>query len=276
MTDRIRVAIVDDEHLARERLRRLIAQEEDLEVAGIAADGDAAIQLVIDEAPDLVFLDVQMPGRDGFSVVDALLERIPAAEMPLIVFITAFDQHALRAFEAQALDYLVKPFDDERFAALLERVRRLVRQARVEAATGRLRALLDGETRPREAQDEMPTAAPSQAEGRLEHLVLRSGSRSRVVKSESVDWIGADGVYARVHISGASYLLRVAMHELETRLDQRRFVRIHRSTIVNLDRVRELHEIDRGEYAVLLADGTKLKLSRNRRANLESRLGQRL
>jgi two-component system, LytTR family, response regulator len=246
----------------------------------MCADGNSAVEAVLDEPPDVLFLDVAMPGRDGFAVVEALLEHLPPETFPLIVFVTAFDQHALRAFEAQALDYLVKPFDDDRFATLLDRVRRLVRQSRVEAVTGQLRRLLGerGASTSVASSDEdgVKTALPGGGDGVLDHLVLRTGKRSRIVRTEEVDWIGADGVYARIHVGGSSYLIRMPMHELETRLDARRFVRIHRSAIVNIDRVRELHEIDRGEYAVILSDGTKLKLSRSRRAQFESRLGQSL
>jgi len=278
MSETIRVIVVDDEHLARERLRRLIAVEPDMRIVGMCPDGDSAVEMVLDDPPDLLFLDVAMPGRDGFGVVEALLAHMPAESIPLIVFVTAFDQHALRAFEAQALDYLVKPFDDERFATLLDRVRRLVRQSRVEAVTGQLRRLLGerGVVAPMPDDDTTETASPGGADGALDHLVLRTGKRSKIVRTETVDWIGADGVYARIHLAGSSYLIRMPMHELETRLDPRRFVRIHRSAIVNIDRVRELHEIDRGEYAVMLEDGTKLKLSRSRKAAFESRLGQSL
>ena len=283
MNETIRAIVVDDEHLARERLRRLLDAEADISITAMCADGDSAVDAVLDEPPDLLFLDVAMPGRDGFAVVEALLEHLPPESIPLIVFVTAFDQHALRAFEAQALDYLVKPFDDDRFATLLDRVRRLVRQSRVEAVTGQLRRLLgersasaSGAPGSSSDDDGVKTALPGGGDGVLDHLVLRTGKRSKIVRTEEVDWIGADGVYARIHVGGSSYLIRMPMHELETRLDSRRFVRIHRSAIVNMDRVRELHEIDRGEYAVLLADGTKLKLSRSRRAQFESRLGQSL
>ena len=272
----IRVVIADDEQLARERLRRLVDAENDLEVSAICADGDAAVKAVLANPPDLLFLDVQMPGRDGFGVVEALLPAIPAERMPLVVFVTAYDQHALRAFEAHAVDYLVKPFDDERFAAMLEHVRRRVRQSRVEVTTGRLRALLGRAESESDSDSILETAAGEKADGPLIHLVLRTGNRSKLIRTEHVDWISADGVYARVHVEGASYLIRTPMHELETRLDATRFVRIHRSTIVNIDRVREVHTIDRGEYAVVLENGTKLKLGRSRKAQLESKLGQSL
>ena len=263
----LRVAIVDDEPLARERLRRLLEAEEDLEIVATCRDGDAAVEEIVATRPALVFLDVQMPGRDGFGVVEALLDQLEA--MPLVVFVTAYDEHAVRAFEAQALDYLVKPFDDERFAATMQRARRRLRQERLDAASGQLRALLDAA-----APKEDATAV---AEGeRLDRIALKVRDRTRFVRAEEVDWIEADGVYARLHLGKQSFLLRVAMHELERRLDPRRFVRIHRSTIVNLDRVREVQELFRGELELLLQDGTRLKLSRSRKAQLEKLLGQRL
>lgn len=281
MTGSIRVVIVDDEALARERLRRLLATESDVEIVGHCATGDAAVETILGERPDLVFLDVQMPTRDGFAVVDALLEALTSERMPLMVFVTAYDQHALRAFEAQALDYLVKPFEDERFAAVLARARRRVRQERLEGIGDRLRDLLSvvgpagvSAAAQQGVAQEILVADPGG--GRLEHLVLRSGKRSRIVRVEEVDWIGADGVYARIFVGRMSHLLRMAMHELEVRLDPRRFVRIHRSTIVNVDRVHEVHEEDRGQFAVVLQDGTRLKLSRSRRAQFEAVLGQSL
>jgi two-component system LytT family response regulator len=259
----MRVAIVDDERLARERLRRLLEAEEQAEVVAEAGDGDSAIEGIIRTTPDLVFLDVQMPGCDGFAVVEALLEKMERP--PLVVFVTAYDEHAIRAFEAQALDYLVKPFDDDRFAATMDRARRRLRQENLEAATAHLRALLDGSV-----------ATPEDSGERLERFALKVRDRTRFVRAESVDWIEADGVYARLHIAKESYLIRIPMHDLERRLDPRRFVRIHRSTIVNLDRVAEVQELFRGELALLLENGTRLKLSRSRKVQLEKLLGQRL
>ncbi len=276
MSAMIRVAIVDDERLARERLRRLAQAEPDLEVALVCRDGDEAVQGIVEERPELVFLDVQMPGRDGFGVVEALLERLGSESLPTVVFVTAYQEHAVRAFEAQALDYLVKPFDDERFAATLARVRRRIGQERLGAAAAQFRAVL-GLARGGEGAADPPSSACAEAPaGRLDRIVLRTGDRVRLVAAETVDWIEADGVYARLHLGEQSYLIRTAMHELEARLDGRRFARIHRSYIVNLDRVKELRELHRGEYEVVLADGTRLKLSRSRKSHLERQLGQSL
>ena len=278
MSTPIRVAIVDDERLARERLRRLAEAEPDLEVALVCRDGDEAVQGIVEERPELVFLDVQMPGRDGFGVVEALLERLGAEQLPVVVFVTAYQEHALRAFEAQALDYLVKPFDDERFAATLARARRRIGQERLGAAAAQFRAVLGLARGGEGAGDPAPlaSASPEAPAGRLDRIVLKTGDRVRLVPAETVDWIEADGVYARLHLGTQSYLIRTAMHELEARLDGRRFARIHRGSIVNLDRVRELRELHRGEWEVVLADDTRLKLSRSRKTHLERQLGQSL
>jgi two-component system LytT family response regulator len=279
MSQPIRVAIVDDERLARERLRRLREgqpPQPDLEVALECRDGDEAIRAIVEERPELVFLDLQMPGRDGFGVVDGLLELLGAEQLPLIVFVTAYQEHALRAFEAHALDYLVKPFDDERFAATLGRVRRRLGQERLGAAAAQLRSAL-GLARGGDVPVDVPASASAEgAAGRLDRIVLKTGDRVRLVAAETVDWVEADGVYARLHIGAQPYLIRMAMHELERRLDPARFARIHRGAIVNLDRVRELRELHRGEFEVVMADGRRLKLSRTRKAHLERLLGQSL
>jgi two-component system, LytTR family, response regulator len=267
----IRVAIVDDERLARERLKRLAGRVPDLEVTQVCHDGESAVEAITQDPPDVVFLDVQIPGGDGFAVARALRERLQPGEMPLVVFVTAYDAHALRAFEAQALDYLVKPFDDDRFLEMLTRVRQRVRERRLGAATEQLRSLLGADPG---AVTAPPALGPDT--GRLDRIVVRAGERTRLIPAETVDWVEADGVYARIHAAKEQFLIRVPMHEMEARLDPRRFVRIHRSTIVNLDRVAELRELWRGEYAVVLHDGTRLKLSRSRKSQLEALLGQSL
>ena len=274
---KLRVGIVDDERLARERIRQLLETAGDAEIVFTCHEGASAVQVVLDDRPDLLFLDVQMPGKDGFEVARALLETLGDAEMPVVVFVTTYEEHALRAFEARALDYLVKPFDDERFMGMLERARTRVRQQKLEAAAGQLRSLLasTSQTASGPEQSEL-SATPESANGRLDRIVLRAGERVRIVKAESVDWIEAESVYARLHIGKESWLIRMPMHELESRLDPRRFARIHRSTIVNLDRVKELREQFRGDFIVVLNDGLELKLSRSRKAHLEEMLGQSL
>jgi two-component system LytT family response regulator len=267
----IEVVIVDDEPLARERLHRLLSAEGDTHVAAVCSSGDDAVKQIVAHKPGLVFLDVQMPGLDGFEVVAALMKVIDTEEMPAIVFVTAYDSYAIRAFDARAIDYLVKPFDDERFQETLDRVRRQIHQGRLGSLATKLRELLVSAPAPAEE-----TASAEGTGGRLDRIVLKTGTRARIIRAEEVDWIAADGVYARLHFDGSSALIRTPLHELETRLDPARFVRVHRSTIVNLDRVRELREVDRGEYYLVLNDSTRVRLSRSRRAHLEAMLGQRL
>jgi two-component system LytT family response regulator len=233
--DTIRVVIADDEHLACERLSRLLAQESGIQVVGVAHGGEEAARMIVESRPALAFLDVKMPGLDGFGVVESLLASLSPDEMPIIVFITAYNEFAIKAFEARALDYLVKPFEDERFAETLNRVRSSVRKERLGALTDKLRDLLaPGSPIDRDHEE---ASASEDAAGRLDRIVLKTGNRARIIKAEDVDWIAADGVYARIHFDGTSALLRTPLNELETRLDPRRFVRIHRSSIVNLDRV---------------------------------------
>ncbi|KAB2968155.1 MAG: response regulator transcription factor [Thermoanaerobaculia bacterium] len=254
MKDRLRVLIVDDETLARSRLRRLLDGEEGVEIAGEAASAEEARRLVASERPDLLFLDVQMPGEDGFE----LLESLPAESAPAVIFVTAFDQHALRAFEVHALDYLLKPFDRERLRLSLERAREaLARRAPGELGE-QLRMMLQ------ELRGEQQ---------HLNRLVIRSVGRIVFVAASEVDWIEAAGNYVRLHIGKDSHLLRETMSSLETRLDPRVFARIHRSTIVNIERIRELQHIFHGDYAVLLRDGTKLTLSRGYREQFERLVG---
>lgn len=264
-SEQIDVVIVDDEELARDRIKRLLELEPDMRVIAACNDGEDAVRVILERRPALLFLDVQMPGLDGFEVVEALTNALNAEEMPSIVFVTAHDRHAIKAFEARALDYLVKPFDDERFAETLIRARRQVRQGRLGSLAEKMRDLLVSEA-----------TAPDDSPGRLDRIVLRNGARARIIRAEEIDWIAADGVYARLRFQNTSALIRTPLNELESRLDPARFVRVHRSTIVNLDRIRELREVDRGEFEIVLEDGTKLKLSRSRRAHLESLLGQRL
>ncbi len=250
---RIRALIVDDEPYARERVRRLLGDDLDIEVVGESPDGFRAVEQIRELAPDLIFLDVVMPGKDGFEVLDEL-----GAPAPAIIFLTAFDRFAVRAFDACALDYLLKPFDEERFA-------RAVRRAE-QALAGR------------GADDEGSVLARPlrTSDGPLLRLVVRTNGRIRFVKTADVTWIGAEGNYACVHAGTESYLVREALSALEAQLDPQRFVRIHRATIVNLDRVRELEPLFNGQHAVLLDDGTRVTMSRRYRAHVERVLGRPL
>lgn len=229
----MKVVIVDDEPLARTAIRLLVQEDPELTVAGECSGVDAA-ELIGRVKPDILFLDIQMPEVDGFDV----LERIGLNAVPAIVFVTAYDQYALRAFEVHALDYLVKPFDDRRFFAALLRAKDLARKPRI---------------------------LPSR-------FVVRSREKIVFIKASEIDWIEAADYYVSIHAGGRSHLLRKTMAEIESELDPERFVRVHRSAIVNLDRVKEMHPLFRGDSVLVLQDGTQLRLSRARREEFERRL----
>ncbi|HET8656661.1 MAG TPA: LytTR family transcriptional regulator DNA-binding domain-containing protein [Longimicrobiaceae bacterium] len=260
MSTPIRALVVDDEPLARRRILDLLEQEPDVTVLGECADGEEAVERIAAEQPDVVFLDVQMPEMTGFDVVEA----IGSDAMPAVVFVTAYDEYALRAFDAHALDYLMKPFHRARFGRAMERVREQVSARRGgghdEMAGEHLRRLLD-ELRPRRY---------------ARRLVVRIGSRILFVNSADVDWIDADGNYARLHVGAHTYLLRETMSHLEERLDPERFLRIHRSTIVNLERIREVQPLFKGNYVVILQDGTRLSTTRGYRERLQALIDGRV
>jgi len=241
--------IVDDEAPARRRIRDLLKAEPDFSVLGEARDGLEAVEAIDKLRPQIVFLDIQMPGMDGFEVARSL----PADHLPLLVFVTAYDQFALAAFDVCALDYLVKPFDAGRFRKTLDRLRQTLREPSADLATGLQRLL-------RKLDEERPPA---------ERFLVKSRGRILFVRCEEIDWIEAAGNYTELHAGDNAYLLRETLETLENRLDPRRFVRIHRSRIVNVDRVREIVAWDHGDYCVLLQNGVRLRLSRRYKANLE-------
>jgi two-component system, LytTR family, response regulator len=247
--ERIRVLIVDDEPPARSKLRRFLAGEPEVEVVGEAESGADAVAAIEALRPDLVFLDVQMPGLDGFGV----LAELAGEALPGVVFVTAFDEYALRAFEVNAVDYVLKPFDAERFRSALARAKERLRQAGAAELDRRLRAVL--------AQVRPPPEY-------LERLLVRSGERAFFLELSEVSWIAAEQNYVRLHAAGTSHLVRGTLAALEERLDPRRFLRIHRSTIVNAAHVRELRPWSHGDYRVVLRDGTELTLSRRYRDRL--------
>jgi two-component system LytT family response regulator len=259
----IRVVIVDDEPPARQNLRVLLGRLPDVEIVAEAGSGTRAIQAIEEHDPDLVFLDVQMPEMDGFDVIDA----IGPERMPITVFVTAYDRYALRAFEVRALDYLLKPYDDKRFAATMERVRERIR-TRAEGDFGRRMLELMEERRAG------VVAAPPT--GALRHLTVRGADSVRLLKVDDVVRFEAAGDYVRAWVAGGSHLIDDAMKELEERLDPSRFVRIHRSHIVRVGAIRELQPFLHGDWIVVLEDGTKLRLSRTRRPALERALGRDL
>ena len=249
--NRIRVVIVDDEPLARRGIRQLLAAHEDVEVAGEARDGPEAVRLLRALAPDLVFLDVQMPELDGFGV----LRRLDPGQLPAVIFVTAFDTFAVRAFELHALDYLVKPLHEARFHQALARARERLRSREAVELARRLSRLL-------ESGAEEDAALPPEPARRL---VIATGGADLVLDLAEIEWIEADDYYAAVHARGRRHLIRESLASLEGRLTRGRFVRVHRSAIVNLAQVREVRSRPGEDPAVVLHDGTRLPLSRRRR-----------
>ncbi len=260
----VRVAIVDDEPAARRGLRLLLERDAGIEIVGEAASGNEAVELIRRERPEVAFLDLQMPEGDGFDV----LQRIGPGEMPAVVFVTAYDEHALRAFEVNAVDYLLKPYDDARFAAALQRAKDEVRRRQVETVNARLVQLLDFLQR---------TAPGGPVEDKAaDRIMVKSSGEIFFLKVNEIDWIEAEGDYMKFHVGGRSHLMRDTMARLEARLDPKQFVRIHRSTIVNIDRLQKLSPSFAGEYVVILRDGTKLRLSRGFHERIAALLKQAL
>jgi two-component system LytT family response regulator len=235
--------IIDDEQLARDELAYLLKNIGDVEVVAQGKNGLEAVNLIREHNPDLVFLDVQMPGMDGFEVV----ENLDPSRMPAIVFVTAYDGHALRAFEINALDFLLKPFDQTRFEKALERARGQVNRDRSSLIDARLVSLLEGLHEERKYP---------------ERLIVKSGGRVFFVRTEDIDWVEASGNYVKIHAKGEAHLIRESMKNMEAKLDAKTFVRIHRSAIVNIDRIKELEPWFHGEYVVIMRDGTRLTASR--------------
>ena len=246
----LRAIIVDNERIARTRLRRLLGKERDVEIVAECADGAAAVAAAREHAPDLLLLDVQMPGMDGFEVLGELgPERAPA-----VVFITAFDQHAVRAFEEHALDYLLKPVSPARFAKMIARVRERLGKAHGQTLPDPLRDFLA----------ERKAARPAR-------ILVRSGERTVFVSPEEIDWIEAAGNYAVLHLGRQTHILRETMSALESQLPADSFLRASRSAILNLRRVRELQSVGPGEHVAILLDGSRVTITRSLR-EVEERL----
>jgi two-component system, LytTR family, response regulator len=254
---KIRTIIVDDEALGRERIRTLLASDPEIEIVGECADGKQAISAVENTKPDLIFLDVQMPEVDGFGVIEAIAGG--SVQMPAVIFVTAHDQYAVRAFEVYALDYLLKSFDRERFQTALSRAKEQLRHSRGSNWNERIAGLLDDLQSRRKY---------------LTRLVVRSGGRIFFLRVDEINWMEAADNYVRIHVGRESHLIRETLHALETSLDPAKFARIHRSTLVNVDRIRELKPLFHGDYLVTLIDGTELTLSRSFRQNLTGPFGQ--
>jgi two-component system LytT family response regulator len=242
----IRTLIIDDEPLARERIRSLLQAEQDIEIVAECASGPEAVAAIRKHSPDLIFLDVQMPGMSGFEVLRAL----DSEKLPLVIFVTAYDQHALKAFEVNALDYLLKPFKPVRFQGTLERARQTLANRQAGAVSKNLLELL--------AQ-----AKPERE--RLARLAVRTGERVLFVKTEHIDYIEAAGNYVVVHAGKENHVVRDTLTALEEKLDPRQFLRISRSTVVNIDQIKELQPLFKGEHVVILHNGKQLPMTRGLR-----------
>ena len=250
---KIRALIVDDEPLARRRIKSLLAHDQSFEVIGECSDGYKAVTSISELNPDLVFLDVQMPAMDGFEVI----KTISAEQMPTVIFVTAYDQYALKAFEVNALDYLLKPFDRRRFQKTLERAKAMIRGLKNGNVNNQLLSLLDDLRREQNIPD---------------RFIIKSGGRVVFLRVEEIDWMSTVGNYVRLQVGRDSHLMRETMTGMESKLDPVSFMRIHRSTIVNLDRVKEVQPWAKGEYVVIMRDGTRLIMSRRYRERLNERL----
>lgn len=250
----MRVLIVDDEPLARERVRRHLRDEPGVEIVGEAGNGREAVAAIEEQKPDLVFLDVQMPEMNGFDVLEALNEN----KIPAIVFTTAYDKYAIQAFEFHALDYLLKPFTRERF-------RRAVRHAREQLENARQSGSIDERL--------VSLLENLKAKKYLERIVVKSSGRVFFIKTDEIDWIEAAGNYLKLHVGRDAHLIRETMQSIEAKLDPEKFFRIHRSALVQIDRIKELHPLFGGDYAVILRNGTELTLSRNYRERLPELFG---
>jgi two-component system LytT family response regulator len=251
---RIRTLIVDDEPLARRRLRAFLRPEADMEIVGECGNGEQAVEAIRAMRPQLVFLDVQMPGMDGFAVLQALEPRL----MPMVVFVTAHDQYAVQAFEKRAIDYLLKPFSKRRFEDAVSRARE-----RIEGPD-------EGDLKERMARLLRTVAGPKT------HLVVKTSTHSVLLQTIRIEWLEAEGDYVRVHAGREVYLTRQTMNRIESQLGAGRFVRVHRSAIVNVEFIKEIHSLPGGDHVITLRDLTQVTLSRTYRERLEHALGQKL
>ena len=270
----LRVLIVDDEPLARQRIADMLASQKDVEIVGEAEDGDTAVEAIGRLRPDLVFLDVQMPKKTGLDVVRA----VGVETMPLTIFVTAYDKHALEAFEVAAADYLVKPFDDDRFEQAFARARRMIELKQMDRLRGQLLSVLQGEgvgmggwEGERRRDPTLPPSHPPTPY--LERIPVEMRGKVRVVPTNEIDFILASGPYAELYSGDRKYVIREAMQNLEDKLDPDVFIRTHRSVIVRIDLIETLHKGAGGDYDVQLKSGRRLRVSRSRIEALEKKLG---
>jgi two-component system LytT family response regulator len=273
--NRIRVIVVDDEPLARSGLIKLCSTDPELELVGECSDGRAAVAAIEQVEPDLVLLDIQMPEMDGFEVLHA----VGADSMPHVIFVTAYDQFAVRAFEVHALDYLLKPFDDERFFDAIGRAKQAIREADPRSLKARIVELLaeaglQDVEQPERTGRNRTSSRP--AGDYLSRIAVREPGRTVLVRVDEIEWIEAANYCAKLHTRSKVHIIRESLKALETQLEPTRFFRVSRSAIVNLDRIQEIQPFARGSQMLVLKDGTRVTLTRNRREALERLLGQAL
>lgn len=267
---KIRVLIVDDEPLARAGVETMLAADPEVEVVGLCADGQSALAAIRAQKPDLLFLDVQMPKRDGFEV----LAELKAAERPRVIFVTAYDQYAIRAFDYYAVDYLLKPFQDARFVAALARAKGELQRAATDDLGRRVDQLLGEVTSlTRDLRPAVPETRP--AAERPEPFVVKAGGDLHFLKKHEIVWIEAQGDFVKVQTTGSSRLVRETLQDIQLKLDAAEFIRIHRSYVVNIAHVRQVTPALYGDHTVLMSDGSKLRLSRNYRGKLKALIARR-
>lgn len=261
----MRTIIADDEAHARRRIRELMKERPEFETVAECATARSAIKAVRSLSPELLFLDVQMPGHDGFGV----LRELGPSRLPIVIFVTAYDEYALAAFEARAVDYLLKPFDDDRFHAALDHAATRLREVEAGAFQQRVQAMLEvSPTSERAEVSSQRGASPT-----AERFAVRKRDRIVFVRADDIDWVEASGDYVRLHTADSSFLLRATMREMERRLDSRTFLRVHRSHLVRADRIERMSPDSHGDYSLELRDGTVLRLTRNYRAAVRAALG---
>jgi two-component system, LytTR family, response regulator len=270
---KIRAIVVDDESLAREVLLVMLSDDPEIEVIAECRNGREAVATIREQSPDIVFIDIQMPEMDGFQVI----EEVGAKQMPVTVFVTAFDKYALRAFEAHALDYLLKPFDHDRFESALQRAKTLVRQQKIGEMSENLFAMMqDMKLKTGESTSEADNRKPEGADHQqpIDRVVIKSSGRIYFLKVEDIDWVEGAGDYLSLHSASGTHLIRETMGDFHARLDARKFLRIHRSTIVNIERIKDLQPLFKGEYVITLTSGKRLRSSRGYRRELQPLLDQ--
>ncbi len=273
MNRKLRALVVDDESLAREALLVMLGGDPEIEVIAECRNGREAVTVIREQSPDVVFLDIQMPEMDGFQVV----EEVGATRMPVTIFVTTYDKHALRAFEAHALDYLLKPFDHDRFDTALQRAKTFVRQRKLGEISESLFAVLqDLKSKTGQSPSETDNRKPERAahQGPIDRVVIKSGGRIYFLKTEEIDWVEGAGDYLTLHSGSQAHLIRETMGNLHAKLDPQKFLRVHRSTIVNIERIKDILPLYKGDYVITLTSGVSLKASRGYRHELQTLLDE--